>query len=136
MSNIKHPGINVQAPWARLLLEQKKQIETRTYPLPAKYVGKDLWLIETPGSLGKFKARVIGVIRFAESKEYGSKDEFNSDIDLHLVHPDNQEYRWRAGIRKFGWIVESVCRTEEFEAPFPRGIVYASPFESPVGRQR
>lgn len=134
MSNNKLPGINIQAPWARLLLEGKKQIETRTYALPEKYVGKDLWLIETPGSLGKFKARVIGVIRFSESKEYRSKAEFNSDVDLHLIHPDNQEYRWRAGIRKFGWIVERVSRIEEFKAPFPRGIVYASPFEAPVGR--
>ena len=79
---------------------------------------------------------MIGVIRFSESKEYGCKDEFNSDIDLHLVHPDNQEYRWRPGIRKFGWIVERVSRIEEFKAPFPRGIVYASPFEAPVGSEK
>lgn len=128
------PGINVQAPWARLLLEQQKQIETRTYQLPRKYVGQDLWLIETPGALGKFKARVIGVIRFSESKEYRTKKEFYEDSDLHLIYPDNQTYRWRAGVKKFGWIVDHVYRTEEFVAPVPRGIVYASPFEAPVGR--
>lgn len=136
MNNIKHPGINVQAPWARLLLDQKKQIETRTYPLPEKYVGKDLWLIETPGPLGKFKARVVGVIRFSGSKEYRSKAEFETDVDLHLIHQDNQDYRWRVGVKKFGWIVDRVSRIEEFVAPVPRGIVYASPFEAPVGRQQ
>lgn len=134
MNNRRIPGINIQAPWARLLLDEKKQIETRTYPLPPKYVGQDLWLIETPGQLGKFKARVIGIIRFSESKQYKSKSEFYEDIDLHLIQPGNRDYAWCNGVKKYGWVVEDVRDVEEFIAPSPRGIIYAGPFENEGGR--
>ena len=130
----KIPGINIQTPWARLLLSKKKQIETRTYPLPIKYLGQDLWLIETPGRLGKFKARVIGVIRFSGYKHYKSKAEFYEDCDLHLIQPGNHDYAWRSGVMKYGWVVESVREVDEFVAPSPRGIVYAGPFENAEGR--
>ena len=135
MMRFKFPGINVQAPWARLLLGKEKQIETRTYPLPMKYVGKDLWLIETPGKGGAFKARVIGIIRFSGSKEYESERAFYDDVDLHLIYPDNTDYAWQSHLRKFAWIVDKVKPFDEFPAPLPRGIVYAGPFESPLGRQ-
>lgn len=129
MRDKKLPGLNVQAPWARLLLEGTKTIETRTYPLPEKYLGQDLWLIETPGRLGKFKARVIGVIRFSDCKEYESATAFYEDSDLHLIEVGSQDYEWRSGVQKFGWVVASARKTVEFVAPSPRGIVYALPFE-------
>lgn len=122
------PGINIQAPWARLLLEGKKSIETRTYPLPEKYLGQELWLIETPGHFGKFKARVIGVIKFSGYKAYKSASEFYGDKDLHLVEPNNTDYAWKKGIPKYGWMVESVRKIQIFEAPSPRGILYSRPF--------
>lgn len=126
---MKLPGLNVQAPWARLLLDGSKTIETRTYPLPKKYVGQELWLIETPGRLGKFKARVIGVITFSTSKRYKSEAEFNDEIDLHLVRPSDPDYSWQNDVPKYGWIVESVRDVRTFEAPTPRGIVYSRPFD-------
>lgn len=127
---MKLPGLNIQAPWARLLLDGQKIIETRTYPLPAKHVGQEFWLIETPGRLGKFKARVIGVIQFSGSKKYSSAAEFNEDVDLHLVRPDDPNYAWRDGVAKCGWIVKSVRPVDTFTAPTPRGIVYARPFDN------
>ena len=54
-------GINIQSPWSRLLIEGDKCVETRSYPIPEKYVGEDLGLIETPGKDGDFKARIIGI---------------------------------------------------------------------------
>ena len=42
-------GINIQAPFAELLINLEKCVETRTYPLPLKYEGEELALIETPG---------------------------------------------------------------------------------------
>jgi hypothetical protein len=125
----KLPGLNVQAPWARLLLEGKKTIETRTYPLPKKYCDQDLWLIETPGHLGKFKARVIGIIRFSGSKQYKSATAFYDDSDLHLIELSGKDYAWRSGVQRYGWIVASVKKTTEFDAPSPRGIVYSRPFD-------
>ncbi len=128
MRETKLPGLNIQAPWARLLIEGKKTIETRTYPLPEKYRGQDLWLIETPGQLWKFKARVIGVIRFSRSKLYSSSAEFYDDSDQHLIEPANKSFNWIPSKSKFGWIVEFAKSTSEFDAPRPRGIVYARPF--------
>lgn len=133
MRNKSLPGLNVQVPWARLLLEGKKTIETRTYPLPAKYRGEDLWLIETPGRLGKFKARVIGVIRFSGCKHYRSAAEFYEQSDCHLVYPHTQSFCWREGETKFGWTVAKVSPVDEFKAPVPRGIVYARPFHRDRG---
>jgi hypothetical protein len=44
----QHRGINIQRPWAGLILDGIKSIEARTYPL--KGYGKEtLWIIETPG---------------------------------------------------------------------------------------
>jgi hypothetical protein len=129
MSHKKLSGLNIQTPWARLLLEGKKTIETRTYPLPEKYRGQDLWLIETPGKLRKFKARVIGVIRFSQSKTYGSATEFYDDFELHLIHASSTDYAWKPGVPKFGWIVASVQSANSFDAPSPRGIVYSRPFD-------
>lgn len=130
---MKLPGLNVQAPWARLLLDGSKTIETRTYPLPLKHVGHDMWLIETPGRIGKFKARVIGTIRFSSFKQYKSSREFNSDIDLHLVRPTDPDFAWSAEIPKFGWIVETVKIISPFEAPSSRGHVYSRAFENSRG---
>lgn len=135
MANISLPGLNVQTPWAQLLLEGKKTIETRTYPLPEKYQGKDLWLIETPGKAGKFKARVIGVIRFSGSKKYKTVAEFNADYDLHQVGEDDPNFSWKKGELKFGWILEHVKIIQPFDAPSPRGIVYCGQFENPTRKE-
>lgn len=129
MALAKLPGLNVQAPWARLLLEGAKTIETRTYPLPKKYQGQDLWLIETPGRLGKFKARVIGVIRFSGCKQYKSAEAFYNDSDLHLIEAGAKDYTWHPGVKKFGWIVERTDLTKEFHPASPRGIIYSKPFD-------
>lgn len=131
---MKLPGLNVQAPWARLLLDGEKTVETRTYPLPEKYVDKDLWLIETPGPSKAFKARVIGVIRFTGSKRYQSAAEFYRDRGLHLIDPDSSKYAWKTGILKYRWQVGTVRKVKPFAAPFPRGIVYCRPFARLSGR--
>ena len=135
MADRKLPGLNVQAPWARQLLDGTKTIETRTYPLPAKYRGQVFWLIETPGRNGRFKARIIGTISFSECRYYETASAFYADTDLHLVHPGVQEYAWRQGAQKFGWIVESVEKVEPFDAPTPRGIIYARPFDKSLRSQ-
>jgi len=122
------PGINIQAPWAQLLLEGKKKIETRTYRLPDKFRGSDLWLIETPGRSGSFRARVIGVIRFSDCKRYQSSEEFYQDSALHLIDRTTGTYGWRDETPKFGWLVEHVEAKNEFAPPSPRGIVYSLPF--------
>ena len=47
------PGVNIRWPWSKLLLEGTKTVETRSYPLPTGFVGKEIAVIETPGPNGK-----------------------------------------------------------------------------------
>ena len=46
------PGINIQAPWAEAIVSGRKLIETRFYPMPRKWIGQPLAIIETPGQAG------------------------------------------------------------------------------------
>lgn len=128
------PGINIQWPWSDLLLSGKKSVETRTYKMPDKYIGKDLALIETPGpngleKAGIEKARIVGVIRFSNSFKYKSKAEWMRDKDRHLVGPNDPLFGWNSDKEKWGWVVESVRRIHQAPAPKKRGIIFASKCE-------
>lgn len=47
-------GINIQFPISQLIVDGSKTIETRTYPIPDHYIGKEMILIETPGKIKSF----------------------------------------------------------------------------------
>lgn len=128
------PGINIQWPITRLILEGKKVIETRKYPLPEKYKNVELAIIETPGPQGRKagmqKAQIVGTIIFEDSFEYKSKAEFDRDIKRHFVEPDHPQFKFQKGVKKFGWIIKSV-KVLKSPKPGPRkkGIVFASQCE-------
>lgn len=123
-----YTGINIQWPISTLISSGQKTIETRTYPLPKKYIGVPLALIETPGKTGKFKARVIGIVTFAKSFQYKSKEEFYRDIERHKVSKDT-EWSW-AKKKKWGWIIQSFVPLKK---PRPlgseRGIIFRNNIE-------
>jgi len=121
------PGINIRSPWSELLASGQKTVETRTYQIPKKYVGKPLALIETPEKGKKQKSRVIAIITFGESFKYTDGDHFREDEARHRV-PPRTEFSWekRGGKSKWGWPVLSVERVNPFPPPQPRGIVFAS----------
>ena len=129
--SIRLPGINIQQPWSQLLLSGEKAIETRTYRLPDKYVGKPFWLVETPGLDRSHVATVIGVITFGGAIEYLTKKQFADDFDRHLVPVDHPLFGFRLNRAKYGWTVLSVSGVEPFEPAVRRGIVYTSPFPRP-----
>lgn len=135
------PGINIQFPWSRLLLDGSKSIETRGYPLPEKFKGKELAIIETPGREGRgsgiYKAQVIGIIVFSESFRYETKSQWKSDMVRHKVPPDHDLYGFDPTKPKYGWKVE---RVQAFEIPLnppaKRGRVYSLPFRIKLNGQR
>ena len=100
-----YPGINIQWPYSEMILSGKKTIETRTYPIPRKYLGEEMVLIETPGKQGKFKAQMKGVIVFKECFEYLSEDEFYADSGKHYVTPES-DWAWTSTKTKWGWTVK------------------------------
>ena len=106
MTTKTYTGINIQYPISQLIIEKKKTIETRTYPIPPNYLGQEMALIETPGKTGKFKARIIAIIKFTDCFQYKSKKEFYDQSNLHCVTQDSI-WAWHDG-EKWGWPVKVV----------------------------
>ena len=114
------PGINIQAPWAQAIVSEHKVIETRFYPMPRKWVGQTLAIIETPGRARNFQRRIAGLVIFAPSWCYVDKVAFARDRAKHLVDPDDQLFGWRQdGKPKWAWPVQWV---EVYQQPLPPGF--------------
>ena len=120
-------GINIQTPWSELLINGDKSVETRSYPLPEKYMGEELALIETPGRYGRFKARIIGTITFSHSFKYPDQKAWQDDYNRHCVAVDDPIYNWKDDKPKYGWVVSKVTK---FDKPLDirkrRGIIFTS----------
>lgn len=118
-----YTGINVQFPISQDILTGEKTIETRTYPIPEKYLGKEMVMIETPGKKGKFKSRVVALVKFTKCHAYKNKKEFYADVKKHLVDP-NSDWAWRDK-PKYGWTVEiiKVLRSPK-EFTRTKGIIF------------
>lgn len=118
-----YTGINIQWPISREIISGKKIVETRTYPLPEKYLGKEMLLIETPGSAGKFKSRIVAIIKFTESFRYPSMRAFYADHLSHLVDKKSP-WAWKDK-PKWGWKIGSVKPiSPPIDYPKPKGIIY------------
>lgn len=118
-------GINIQYPWSSLLVDEKKSVETRNYPLPAKYVGEEIAIIETPGRYGRFKARIIGTVTFSHSFKYPDRQAWLDDYNRHCVSKNDPMY----GLEdkpKYGWVVSKIKKLDHpVDPPRKRGIIYA-----------
>ena len=118
-------GINIQCPWSTLLINEEKCVETRTYPLPEKYEGEELALIETPGKYGDFKARIIGTITFSHSFKYPDKKAWEDDQNRHLIAPNHDLFGWNQCKDKYGWVVSNATKFDEYQpAPEHKGIIF------------
>lgn len=127
MKNYILNGINIQQPWAQFILNKKKTIETRSYKIPEKHIGKPIAIIETPGTNGKFKARIIGLVIFKKSFQYKSRNDFIQDEPRHLVDDNDPSFSWKNKKTKWGWEIEKVIKLNKYlPAPTPRGIVFCS----------
>lgn len=118
------PGINIQYPWSKFLLDRTKLIETRRYPIPEQYVGVPLALIETPGSNREMRAQIIGVIEFSSCFKYESRAQWVADFSRHRV-PVDSPFAFTNGKETWGWLVKNVkpLRTP-IPPPMRRGIVF------------
>lgn len=118
------PGLNIQFPISQKILDGKKTIETRTYPLPKKYEFQPMYLVETPGSSGHFETRISGIITFRGSYLYESETAFYQDSKHHLV-TKNSPWAWKTK-PKWAWVIANVTA---FTIPLSpgyekRGIVF------------
>lgn len=118
-------GLNIQTPWSRLLINEQKCVETRSYALPKRYEGVELALIETPGKVGRFKSRIIGTITFSHSFKYPDKQSWIDDYNRHKVEENDDLFKWNDNKSKYGWVV---CSVKKFDAPIDitkrKGIIF------------
>ncbi len=120
-------GLNVQIPWSTLLINGCKSVETRSYPLPEKYEGVELYLVETPGKYGRFKARAIGTITFSHSFKYPDKQSWIDDYNRHKVEEGDEFCDWNENKLKYGWVVCSVNKFEHsVDISGRRGIIFTT----------
>jgi hypothetical protein len=109
----------------------KKTVETRSYPIPQKYIGQPLALIETPGPRGKREAgiehaRIIGIVTFSRSFEYKTKRHWLQDVARHCVKGDDPQFQYQLGKPKWGWEIGRVQPiVPAVDAPLKKGIVFA-----------
>ncbi len=117
-------AINIQFPISQLILSGEKIVETRTYPLPKNYEGKELFIIETPGKSGNFEARIVGKIVFSGCFPYANSKTFYADYERHKVDRSSP-WKWKDSSPKWGWLIAHV---EPFKAPKrapkKKGIVF------------
>ena len=125
------PGINIQAPWAQAIISGRKVIETRLYPMPVKWIGQPLAIIETPGKTGRFTRRIAGVVIFDQSWCYTDRAAFARDQAQHLVAPDHPVFGWRDDSQpKWAWPIQWVVTYAQPLPPgFRAGIRYARAVE-------
>ena len=123
-------GLELRCPWAELILEGTKTIETRYYPCPASLLGHRIAIIETPvdGKAGVSGlkdeceagvARVTGYVIFEQSKVYSSREAWIADYAKHCV-PKDSPYGWRdeEGGAVFAWVVKHIERVTPSPTPF------------------
>lgn len=120
-------GINIQIPWSTLLISGDKVVETRSYPLPVKYAGESLLLIETPGKKGKFKSRIIGEITFSHSFKYPDEQTWKDDYNRHRVEENDTNYGWKKDKPKYGWVVSHIKKYDEpLNINCKKGIIFTT----------
>lgn len=119
------PGLNIQFPISQLIINGIKTVETRTYPIPNKFIGAKIAIIETPGKSGGFTARVIGTVIFGPSFVYETEEDFYLDQERHFVGRESK-WAWAGKKKKWGWPVLAI---KKFDTPAPapkkRGIMYS-----------
>jgi hypothetical protein len=124
MSSKSFTGINIQYPISTEILSGRKTIETRTYPIPKKYIGKTMLFVETAGPKRKFKSRIVAKITFSECFPYQSKREFYADVDRHLVTA-NSPWAWNDEKPKWGWVIADLVKMKVPKQVRKRlGIIY------------
>jgi hypothetical protein len=116
-------GISVQWPYSSLIVQGKKVIETRTYPIADRYLNKTLLLIETPGRKGKFKSRVVAKIEVIDCFKYVSKQDFYKDFKKHLVD-EKSEWKWSNDRPKWGWVIRIISSVNNTDPGKRVGIIY------------
>ena len=120
-------GLEMQTPWARMILDGYKTIEIRSYDLPKDLIQKKIFILESKtGERGSgisaiddmsrlddpenFKIDCIGWCCFDCIIQYKCRSQFEADKQFHCVDQDSI-FGWKDDQEKimYGWKVGSYC---------------------------
>jgi hypothetical protein len=122
-------GLNVRWPWSELIVSGQKNIETRGYALPERFIGKYLAVIETGNEEiadKKPSSHIIGLIRISSCRKYTSRKQWLADFPRHKVSPTDPTYSFSTDKEKWAWEIQDVCKVAPAIAPpKTRGIKFA-----------
>lgn len=122
-SRIYTPGLNIRYPWSQLILSGKKTVETRNYPIPEKYLGKLLCIIETGNSK---PSKIVGLVRFSSTFKYNTFEQWEKDYVKHLVPANDNDFRFSLEKEKWGWNIDFIYKIDQLlDSPKKKGIIYA-----------
>lgn len=116
-------ALEMQAPWAKCLLNGKKTIETRAYALPEGLLNRPIEVMESePGEDGVSSLgdtvdalypglSVLGRVVFKSSEAYQSRGAWEGDESRHLVSPTSSSagYGWKGPGCIHAWTVGEVA---------------------------
>ena len=125
-------ALEMQQPWAKHLLEGRKTIEVRAYPLPPELIGTRIWILESQqgkdgvsglgdrielGYTPTAAAKIVGWCCFSSVKTYTQQADFEADETHHLVSSDSG-YTWKQGKTQelYGWVAGDCNLVENGEA--------------------
>lgn len=122
-------GLEMQQPFAEMVIAGTKTVETRSYPLPSSLLYKHICLIESmPGKdgisdlkdfaynrtceeEGESHPRILGTIAFSECFEYESEEQWRQDSEVHRV-PVDTYYDWPPS-RKLEYMIKEERKERE-----------------------
>lgn len=96
-------------PFTDLILDGEKTIETRTRRTLSNLIGQRVGLVRS----GKGKSMLVGYVTIDGIKEYADEEEFNADRNAHRIAEDNEDYGWKDGKKKYGYILSNPVRLDE-----------------------
>ena len=132
-------GLNVQATWAKRLLDGSKVIEARTYDVVAKggFANEWFWLVATPGRARQKgdTARITGCVKFMkEAVRYTSLAQWRADEPKHRIEAGS-DYDWDGTGAMFGWrVARAYALREPAPGPDRKGTINSKPIPRLVPR--
>lgn len=117
------PGLNVQEPWASLIVSGDKTVETRTFACPQQYMNRPIGVVATQRESSPQSA-LIAILIIGDSFRYRDRLVFREGKHEHRVAKGSL-YDWQDERPKWGWRVVILAAVDPEAIPLPRrGIVW------------